>query len=256
MKRILAATTLALSLAVMAAPASADPYTGEPDAQAVSGSILFPTRFTDGTSGWPGLVRRYYDATGTQGNGVIGYVFQVEPASVGGYFTLKVDSQGPANDADLDILFYNELGDTAGSVTPVSTLGYDTHAGSGETGFVPPDSRYGIVYMANGENVAFSYNAAQPYGVQVSETGYDAADITVKAGAWVNFQNVGADFHSVTADDGSFDSSPGTKHPIRPDDTYMAQFLTVGDYAFHDKYSTATGVVHVVAGPGPGTPST
>jgi plastocyanin len=258
-KRIIALAALVLSLAALGIPA-AQAYQGSEEMQFVSGSIEFPTRFADTASGdtsagWPGLVRRWYDATGSDGNGLIGYVFPIDPATIGGSFTLTLTGQSAANNADLDIYLYNEIGDTAGSVTPVTTAEYATHSGTGETGFVAPDSRYGVVFMANGLHVTFDYVATQAAGVEVSESGFAPADLTIGAGGWVNFQNAGQDFHSATASDGSFDTSPDAKHPLRPGDSQMVQFLTQGDYTYYDRYSTATGVIHVVAGPGPGTPA-
>ena len=249
MKRLVTILAIAAALAATLAPA-AQAYQGSPDEQTVQGSILFPTRFTDGTSGWPGAVRKFYEVTGSAGNGIIGWVFQVDPATMGGYFTLSIDSQGPTNDADLDVAFYQDLGNALDS--PISLNGYATH-GAVETGFVPPQSTYGIIYMATGENVAFTYDALQPTGIELSEAGIAPSDVTVKAGAFVNFQNVGSDFHGATANDGSF-STGDAKHPIEPGESAFVEFLNTGDYAYTDPYTGAAGVIHVVSGPGPGTP--
>lgn len=106
--------------------------------------------------------------------------------------------------------------------------------------------------MSRGLNVSFTYKGYSPM-VEVSEAGFAPSEITVKTGAYVVWENVGQEFHSVSS--ASFDSSPTLKKPLIPGATFSHQFLEVGDFAYHDKFGTATGVVHVEPGPGAGPPA-
>lgn len=255
MRRVSAIVALALA-ATLAVPAGAQARQGETEWQFVSGTIRFITRFIDGDGGWPGLVRRVYNASAAS-NGLIGYVFRVDPATIMGRFELEVTSEGgeglpdPFSPADLGVYFYSEFGDAGGQAGPETTGRYERRAPGGETGFVPPETRYAVVFMSRGLNVDFTYRGFTPMSVEVSEAGFAPGEVTVGEGGWVVWQNVGADFHGVTADDGSFSSSPTEKHPIIPGATFATQFFQTGDVTYHDPYSTATGVVHVVEGPGP-----
>lgn len=259
MKRLTTALALmALVGGLVQAPAQAAP--GEHSWQTVNGSILLPTRFTDANGGWPGLVRRVYNASAAS-NGLIGYVFDVQPETWGGRFDLKINSQSGQGDpnliGDLGIYFYSEMGDAGGQKTPVTVGQYEKRGPGGEIGFVPPDARYGIVFMSRGLNVAFTYEAFTPMSVDITDTGFTPADVTVGVGGWVRWTNVGQEFHSVThsATKPAFDSSPKTNQPLIPGATFSVQFDKVGDYAYYDRYGTATGIVHVVEGPGAGPPA-
>lgn len=80
--------------------------------------------------------------------------------------------------------------------------------------------------------------------------------VTVKVGGTVTWvHRDGTAQHTVTANDGSFDSSPSCNAPVTPlsdcmmnGDSYQATFATVGDFQYHCKvHPEMTGVVHVVA---------
>jgi plastocyanin len=58
--------------------------------------------------------------------------------------------------------------------------------------------------------------------------GYEPADITVKVGQAVNWQNTGTEGHTVTADDNSFDS--GMK---QHGESWQNTFAKPGQYAYH-----------------------
>ena len=58
--------------------------------------------------------------------------------------------------------------------------------------------------------------------------GYEPADITVKVGQAVNWQNTGNEGHTVTADDNSFDSSM-KQHG----ESWQHAFSKPGQYAYH-----------------------
>jgi plastocyanin len=71
---------------------------------------------------------------------------------------------------------------------------------------------------------------------------YDPADITVKPGTTVVWDWKGKDKHSVTADDGSFDSGVKTGMGLRWDH----RFDQPGDYQYScTPHPTMIGVVHV-----------
>lgn len=151
MRKVLVAAILsAIALSSMGAEA----------AQSVSGSIKSPTRFTNGTSGWPGAGRRVYNAS-AEANGLIAYVFAVDADTIGSDFTLGnvADATGAA---DLDIYFYVDLGDdVVGDRAPVVADGgeFVTVGPGGETGVVPAEATAAIVFTANGVNSTFTYTA-------------------------------------------------------------------------------------------------
>ena len=71
---------------------------------------------------------------------------------------------------------------------------------------------------------------------------FDPADITVPAGSTVTWHNSGQQPHTVTADDGSFDSGVKTGMGLRWDH----RFDQPGDYPYScTPHPTMTGVVHV-----------
>ena len=250
-RRIAAVASLVLAAtAVLPGPAQA--RQGEEELQAVDGSVLFLTRFTDAEGGFPGLSRRLYQHA-HELNGIFGYVFAVDPETWNGRFQLTVTGQqNPPGDADLGVYFYKDLAD-GGNAVAVTTAEYDVRTPGGETGFIPPESYYGLVFMSRGLNVTFGYRGFSAMSVEVSEDGFAPAEVTIGSGGYVVWDNVGDEFHSVSAS--TFDSSPSTKSPLIPGARFVVQFLDVGDFPYLDKYGEATGVVHVVPGPGPGTPA-
>lgn len=150
MRKVLVATILsAIALSPFGAQA----------AQSVNGSVMSPTRFTDGTSGFPGAGRRLYNAS-PETNGLISYTFAVDPSTIGTTFTLGnvADATGLA---DLDIFFYLDLGDEVeGRAAVTHPEGeFKTVALGGETGIVPEEAIAAIVFTPNGVNSTFTYNA-------------------------------------------------------------------------------------------------
>ena len=251
MRAFLAAIAVA-ALIVAGIPAGAAEFAppGE-EWQSESGSILLPTRFTDGVGGWPGLVRRVYQAS-ADSNGVIGYVFDVDPETWGGAFVMSdvTDQTGAGN---LDIYFYDEMGDAGGAVPGVTTGEYQT-ANKAEIGFVPQGSRKAVVFTPDAVNATFNYTG---YTAPVIELGVDARDLTVPAGATVEWLNKTADYSYVRHVPASgkvlFDSSPKAGTGIRAGDTFSHTFDTPGTYAYDT--SVGTGTITVTDGPGVGTPA-
>jgi plastocyanin len=251
MRKIAVAVAATVALGLVA-PGTVQAHQGEELIQETNGSVLLLTRFTDGEGGFPGAGRRLYQHA-HETNGLISYTFPIDETTWEGRFELTVTGQqNPPGDADLGIYLYKDLGD-GGNAAATTTAEYDLRAPGGEEGFIPPDSYYGIVFMSRGLNVSFSYKGYTPMGVEVSETGYAPSEVTVKQGATVVWENVGQEFHSVSG--ATFDSSPTLKHPLDPGETFSNQFTEAGDFPYHDKFGTATGVVHVVPGPGAGTPA-
>jgi plastocyanin len=52
------------------------------------------------------------------------------------------------------------------------------------------------------------YGVAEGAKVTILDAGYDPPEVTVTAGEAVSWKNAGQQAHTVTADDGSFDSGP------------------------------------------------
>ena len=65
--------------------------------------------------------------------------------------------------------------------------------------------------------------------VKITDSAYDPATVTVTAGSVVTWNNTGAKAHTVTADDGSFDSGN-----LDPGQAFGNLFDTAGTFAYHD----------------------
>lgn len=256
MRAFLAAVAVA-ALIVVGIPAGAAEFqpVGE-EWQTVSGSIALPTRFADTANtsvdqGWPGLIRRVYQAS-ADSNGVIGYVFDVDPETWGGPFVLGnvTDQTGTGQ---LDIYFYDEMGDAGGAVAGVTTGEYQSPA-KGEVGFIPEGSRKAIVFTPDAINSTFDYTG---YTAPVIELSLDSLDLTVPAGATIEWLNKTTDYsyvrHTPASGAALFDSSPKAGTGLRAGDTFKHIFDTPGTYS----YATAqgTGTITVIEGPGVGTPA-
>ncbi|HEX2057719.1 MAG TPA: hypothetical protein VHI71_05045 [Actinomycetota bacterium] len=143
----------------------------KPKQQKVSGSIALPAPFTDDSGCFAGLHRRMAILTQEQVNGIVGYHFDLEPATLGKPFVLEVT--GGQGNVDMDILFYYEFGtpedvvnDPQGAGAPVS-YGYQTREVGGESGTVPKgDYTKAIVCVYGGQQGAgaaasFEYTAGK-----------------------------------------------------------------------------------------------
>jgi hypothetical protein len=132
--------------------------TGAQASQSVDGFVKSPTRFTDGTTGFPGLGRRLY-LVSPETNGLVSYTFAIDEDTRGLDFTLGnvADATGAA---DLDIYFYYDLGDDVEGTRAavVADGGYYANVGpGGESGTVPDDANYAIVFTANGVDSTSTY---------------------------------------------------------------------------------------------------
>jgi hypothetical protein len=131
--------------------------------QRIEGEIALPAPFIDDSGCFAGLHRRAVILSGGEAdspvNGVIGYSFEVDPATANKPFVLEV-SEGQGT-VDLDITFYTKFGtpedvvnDPAGAGAP-ATVDFATRAPGGEAGKVPPkDYPLAIICMYGGQQGA------------------------------------------------------------------------------------------------------
>ena len=156
MKKIV---TLGLAALVAGSLFPAGATAGKPKQQKVSGSVALPAPFTDGVGCFSGVHRRMAIVTQEQVNGVVGYHFDLDPATIGKPFVLEVT--GGQGDVDLDITFYYEfgtiedvVGDPQGAGAPVS-YSFDERSPGGESGVIPKgDYTKAIVCLYGGTNGA------------------------------------------------------------------------------------------------------
>ena len=71
------------------------------------------------------------------------------------------------------------------------------------------------------------YGVAEGAKVTITDAGYDPAEIAVKAGEAVTWKNGGQHAHTVTADDGSFDSGS-----VNPGLEWSYPFKTAGTFTY------------------------
>lgn len=167
--RKLAALAMAATLAVAPLPAGAAKKGKQ---QKVDGTVLLPAPFYGDTSScYAGLHRRIWTVTGDQSNGVVGYAFDIDPATWKKNFVLElVESAQPA---DLDIFMYIRFptaeewpNDPVNAGTPVS-VDFKTRAVGGEAGKVPDQAVRAIVCLYGGDQgttgleATFSYVAGK-----------------------------------------------------------------------------------------------
>ena len=166
MKKLLTVALAALIAASLFAPAHAGKKAKK---QTVEGTIAIPARHPDGC--YTGLSRHLWSLFGEQGNGAVGYVFDVDKATYNKPFVL--DGTAPAGTLDLDLSYY--LGDFATQEQFVNdpapaapaTVEFETHDGSGETGKVPAGAVKAVVCVFAGEGgqgaagTSFTYTAGK-----------------------------------------------------------------------------------------------
>ena len=147
----------------------------KPKQQQVSGSIALPAPFTDDTGCFAGLQRRVAILTQEQVNGVVGYHFDIDPATIGKPFVLE--PTGGQGDVDLDITFYYEFGtvedvtgDPQNAGSPVN-MSFATREPGGESGVIPKgDWTKAIVCVyggAQGAGAAATFDYVAGKGVKL-----------------------------------------------------------------------------------------
>lgn len=130
--------------------------------QDVEGNILMqapPSDATDNPNGcYSGVHRRWAIVTQEQVNGIVGFHFDVDPATWGKKFRLTPVTSG----ADIDITFYSEFGTveqaTDTGFAPLNQS-FEERNTDGEFGVVPKDMGKVIVCMKAGQNADFTYSA-------------------------------------------------------------------------------------------------
>lgn len=130
--------------------------------QDVEGSIALQAPPSDATSDpngcYAGVHRRLNVISQMQANGIVGFHFEIDPATYNKKFRLTTET--PAT--DLDITFYSEFG-TVEQATDTAyapyTVGFDERNTDGEFGKVPPDMTLAIVCMKVGNDASFTYSA-------------------------------------------------------------------------------------------------
>ena len=85
--------------------------------------------------------------------------------------------------------------------------------------------------------------AAATAGVTIGDNFFQAKTTTVAAGTTVTWDDTGANPHTVTADDGSFDSSPGGTPTLANGQSFSTTFSTPGSYPYHCRIHGAAGGV-------------
>ena len=135
-----------------------------PKQQTVEGSIAFMAPFYGDTFAtcYSGLHRRGAVVTSEQNNGVVGYHFDIDPATEKKPFVLEVT--GGTEDVDLDITFYTEFG-TVEQATDTAyapaNFSYEERGPGGESGTVTEGMTKAIVCMHTGLNATFTYTAGK-----------------------------------------------------------------------------------------------
>lgn len=152
MRKLIAVAVVGLMLGA-AVPAGA----AKKAKQTEEGSIAIAAPFTDGSCFF-GLHRRLNLVAQRQVQGVVGYDFDIDPATEGGKFKLVPSDES----ADLDISFYQSIGDIQDPAGAPANTGFETREPGGEAGVVPPGYPIAIVCMVSGENVDFTYTATSP----------------------------------------------------------------------------------------------
>lgn len=165
MKRILVFALTGLLAASIATSATA-----APKQQTVEGSIALPAPYTDNSGCFAGVHRRLHAFGGEAINGVIGYSFAIDKATIKKPFTLIGAAQVLG---DLDITFYlgplttaQDFIDQGGDPAPPASVSFATRGAGGEKGIVPEGAENAIICMYGGDQGAgvggvFSYKAGK-----------------------------------------------------------------------------------------------
>ena len=91
--------------------------------------------------------------------------------------------------------------------------------------------------------VTSSPAGAATAGVTIGDNFFQAPTLNIPTGTTVTWTDTGVHPHTVTADDGSFDSSPGGTPTLANGQTYSTTFNTPGTYAYHCQIHGAPGGV-------------
>lgn len=149
-------------------------------------------------------------------------------------------------------------GDGSQTTTTTASGGVGV-GGNASVGNTSVSGSYTVGGNATGNTTGNSTDAPMAADVVIQGNAFVNSTVTVRAGGTVTWtHNDGTTQHTVTADDGSFDSSPNcapTVGPLPPTgdcltqgETFSTTFATPGTYTYHCKvHSGMTGTVEVVA---------
>lgn len=112
----------------------------------------------------------------------------------------------------------------SGAASPSSGGAGGPYGAGGAAGGSPATSSAGGVAGATSGSPA----AAGGDAVKIIDFGFTPASLTVKAGTTVTWANTGSATHTVTSDNGSFDSGN-----LAPSATFSHAFTTAGTFAYH-----------------------
>ncbi len=214
MRRI--ALVLALSCAAAAAvPAFA---ADAPKGQTVAGSVAAPVAVV-------ARVPRTLALTDRSSNGLTGYAFDIDPATVGGPFRLGLAAD-PTGLADLQIGFYSSLGTVD---QPGVLAGEYIGADATESGYVPEGAKTALVYLASGAQVGFSYVATPPAALALSAADLD---VTLAKGSAVRWTNDTSGVLSIVGplDEGGFATFESGE--LEPGATFTQPFPDAGSFGY------------------------
>ena len=98
-----------------------------------------------------------------------------------------------------------------------------------------------VVVLACSKYKAPASNSPSSTPISIKSSGYSNANLKISMGSSVTWRNDDSVAHTVTADNGNFDSGD-----IMAGGTYSYTFPSAGTFTYHDKHnSMATGVVTV-----------
>ena len=157
-----------VALSLLGAPASAGKGKGK--VQKVEGSIALRAPFVSDAeqleSCYAGVHRRLTLVSQGNANGVVGWNFEVDPATFGKPFKLEVS--GGQQNPDMDVTFYltglGSLDDHAANPpwgTDSVAVNFEKRGPGGEKGIVPKGATDVIVCMFDGFDADFTYTAGK-----------------------------------------------------------------------------------------------
>ena len=124
----------------------------------------------------------------------------------------------------------------------------DTYRGSGTALLIAAAAVLLLASLsATGTQSAASSARGADHGVAISNFAFSPGSVTIAPGDTVTWTNNDGVTHTVTADDGTWESAG-----LVNGQTYTRQFNATGDYAYHcSPHPSMTGTVHVSDGSSP-----
>ena len=200
--------------------------------QSVKGTIAAPV--PSNVSGGPRRAFLVSRAT----NGLIGYAFDVDAATIGGPFDLTATSD-PTSQGDLNLIFYSDPGNAADGA-PTIVGEFSSAAVGGERGIVPDEAKIAMVFISGGAGVSFDYKATPPPVVTLVDGA--TLDATARTGGLVRFVNNTATTAYVRHVPASGAAPAFTSDPdgIAPGATFDVLAPAAGSYAYESSVGSGT----------------